>query len=211
MKKLKLVVPLLLLTALVLTGAMCEEERKRKKEKDDEDEEEEELKDYALYENEKWNFEIYHPDDWGKEILVDDLEGIAIDFVTPAESPEDYFLEDVVVASMADPYENFDELMTEIINEIEEDEYWEIVSYSEKMIGGYPAYEITYREKYYEEEVYYLHYFINGGNAWYQILYAAEGEDKYDKYLKQVETMIDSFKIRTSPSARTLIRYCINI
>ena len=195
MKKLKLVVPLLLLTALVLTGAMCEEDTRKKREKDDEDEEEE-LEDYTLYENEKWNFEIYHPEDWGKEIISDNPEGMAVGFTAPAESLDDYFLEGVaVVASVADPYEDFDELMAEIISEIQEDEYWELVDYSEEMIGGYPAYKMIYMEKYYEEETKYLHYFINGDGTWYQIIYAAAGDDKYDKYLEQVETMIDSFEL----------------
>lgn len=196
MKKLKLAVPLLLLLALVLTGAMCEEEeRKRKKEKDDEDEEEE-LKDYTLYENEKWNFEIYYSKDWGKEIISDEPEGVAVGFTAPAETPEDYFLEGVVVvASVADPYEDFDGLMAEIINEIQEGEYWEMVDYSREMIGGYPGYKMTYIEIYYTEETKYLHYFVDGGDTWYQILYAAEGEDKYDKYLEQVETTINSFKV----------------
>ena len=196
MKKLKLAVPLLLLLVLVLTGAMCEEEgRRRKKEKDDEDEEEE-LKDYILYENEEWNFKIYYPKDWGKEIVFDEPEGVGVAFTAPAESPDDYFLEGVaMIASVADPYEDFDELIAEIISEIEGDEYWELVDYSIEMIGGYLGYKIIYMEIYYTEETKHLHYFVDGGDTWYQILYSAEGEDKYDKYLEQVETMIGTFEV----------------
>ncbi len=205
MKKLKLAIPLsrlwrvslwmILLLALVLTGAMCEEEERRRK-KDDEDDEEEELKDYTLYENEKWNFKIYYPKDWGKEIVFDEPEGVGVGFTAPAESPEDYFLEGVVViASAADPNQGFDELMTKIINEIQEGEYWELVDYSKKMIGEYMGYKIIYIETYYAEETKYLHYFVDGGDNWYQILYGAENEVKYNKYLEQVEIMVNSFEI----------------
>ncbi len=194
MKKLKLAVPFLLLLALVLTGAMCEEEeRKRRKDKDDE---EEELKDYTLYKNEKWNFKIYYPDDWGKEIISDESEGVVVGFTAPAEGPEDYFLEGVaVVASTADPYEDFDELMAEIISEIEEDEYWEMVDYSRETIGGYPGYKMIYTELYYAEEIKYLHYFVDRNDTWYQVIYVAEGDEKYNKYLEKVEIMINSFEI----------------
>ena len=196
MKKLKLAIPLLLLLALVLTGAMCEEEeRKRKKDKDDEDEEEE-LKDYTLYEDEKWNFKIYYPKDWGKEIISDEPEGAAVAFTASAESPEDFFLEGVVVVvSVADPSEDFDELVAEIISEIQEGEYWELIDYSEEMIGGYMGYKVIYTETYYAEKTKYLHYFVNGGDTWYQIMYGAENEVKYNKYLEQVEIIINSFEI----------------
>ncbi len=194
MKKLKLAIPFLLLIALVLTGAMCEEEERRRK-KDDEDEEEK-LKDYTLYENEKWDFKIYYPKDWGKEIISDEPEGVAVVFTASAESPEDHFLEGVaVVASVADPYQDFDELMAEIINEIQKSEYGELVNYSEEIIGGYPGYKLIYKETYYEEETKYLHYFVDGGGTWYQIIYGAENEVKYNKYLEQVEIMIGSFEI----------------
>jgi len=173
---------------------MCEEEERRRKK--DDDDEEEELKDYTLYENEKWNFKIYYPKDWGKEIVFDEPEGVGVGFTAPAESPEDYFLEGVaVVASAVDPYEDFDELMAEIISEIQEGEDWELVDYSKEMIDGYPSYKVIYIEIYYAEETKYLHYFVDGGDIWYQVLYAAEGEDKYDKYLEQVEIMVNSFEI----------------
>jgi len=196
MKKLKLFLPILLLTALVLTGAMCEEEERRRNREKDDDDEEEELKDYTLYENEKWNFKIYYPKDWGKEIISDEPEGTAVGFTAPAESPEDFFLEGIaVVASVADPYEDFDELIVEIVNGIEESEYGELVDYSEEIIGGYPSYKMIYVETYYAEETKYLHYFVNGGDIWYQIIYVAGGEDKYDKYLEQVEIMIGTFEV----------------
>ncbi len=196
MKKLKLFLPIFLLTALVLTGAMCEEEeRKRKKEKDDEDEEEE-LKDYTLYEDEKWDFKIYYPKEWGKEIISDEPEGVVVGFTAPAESPEDFFLEGiVVVASVADPYQDFDELIAEIINIIQENEYGELINYSEETIGGYPSYKLIYKDAYYEKETKYLHYFVNEGDIWYQIIYGAEDEVKYSKYLEQVEIMVNSFEI----------------
>ncbi len=196
MKKLKLFLPILLLAALVLTGAMCEEEERRRKKDDEDEDEEEELKDYTLYEDEKWNFKIYYPKDWGKEIISDESEGAAIGFTAPAESPEDFFLEGlVVVASVADSYQDFDELIAEIISEIQEGEYWELVDYSEEMIGKYPGYKMIYTEAYYAEKTKYLHYFVDGGDTWYQIIYGAENEVKYNKYLEQAEIMIGTFEV----------------
>lgn len=197
MKKLKIVVPFLLLAALVLTGAMCEKEkRERKKEKEEEEEEEEEkLEDYTLYENKKWDFKIYYPKDWEKEIVVDDPDGVMVGFTSPEEDPEDYLLENVVVvAAEPDPYEDFDEMATEMINGIQEDEYLGLVDYSKEMIAGYPGYKIIFTEETYEGELKYLYYCMNAGETWYLILYTA-GKDTYSKYFEQVETMIDTFEI----------------
>lgn len=207
MKKLKFAVPLsrpwrvslglMLLAALVLAGASCgEEERsKRKKDEDEEDEEEDKLKDYTLYENEKWNFKIYYPNDWEKEVLSEEADGIMLGFLSPQENEEDYFAENVIVLAFKPELgADFSELVLQSINDLQEDPYMNLVSSSQEMISGYPCYKIIYTETWDSDNLQYLHYLINANDTWYQILYTAE-QATYSKFLEQVETMIDSFEI----------------
>jgi len=81
--------------------------------------------------------------------------------------------------------------MANLIADLSGDNYITLLDYGNVIISGYPAYEASYVY----EDIQYLHYFINAGDTWYQILYVAL-ESTYSKYLDQVETMIDSFEIK---------------
>ena len=184
-RKLKfIIVPVLLLTALVLIGASCGEEERRKSR--DEDEEK-----YLTYENENWGFEIKYPEDWKKEEEDDSFDEFAVVFTTPPEDEDDEVKENLLVyASTAQP-DDFDELMADLIADLSGDSYVTLLDYEKVMISGYPGYKASYIY----EEIQYLHYFINAGDTWYQILYVAL-ESTYSKYLDQAETMIDSLEVK---------------
>lgn len=196
MRKLKfIIVPVLLLAALVLIGASCGEDDRRSRDRDDEEE------DYLTYENEEWEFEIKYPEDWKKEEEDYSSDEFTIIFTTPPEDEDDEIKENLLVyASTAQP-DDFDELMGELIEELSKDSYITLLSNSRVIISGYPGYELSYTySDYYSEELgeeslQYLHYFINAGDTWYQVLYVAL-ESTYSKYIDQAETMIDSFEIR---------------
>ena len=189
MRKLKfIIVPVLLLAALVLIGASCGEEERRKSRDEDEDEEE-----YLTYENERWGFEIKYPEDWKKEEEEEDygFDEFAVIFTTPPEDEDDEIKENLLVYASTAPSDDFDELMADLIADLSGDSYVTLLGYKKVMISGYQGYEASYIY----EDIQYLHYFINAGDTWYQVLYVAL-ESTYSKYLDQVETMIDSFEIK---------------
>ena len=188
MKKLKfIIVPVLLLTALVLIGASCGGEDRKRSRDEDEDEEK-----YLTYENERWGFEIEYPEEWEKEEEEDNnFDEFAVIFLTPPEDEDDEVRENILVYASTAPADDFDELMAELIADLSGDSYVTLLGYKNVMISGYPAYEASYLY----EDIQYLHYFINAGDTWYQILYVAL-ESTYSKYLDQIETMIDSFEIK---------------
>ena len=186
-KKLKfIIVPVLLLAVLVLIGASCGEEDRRSSRDDDEDEEE-----CLTYENEKWDFEIEYPEDWEKEENDYSLDEFTVSFVTPPEDEDDEVRENLLVYASTAPSDDFDELMGDLIADLSGDSYVTLLGYEKIMVSGHPGYKANYIY----EETQYLHYFINAGDTWYQILYVAL-ESTYSKYLDQAETMIDSFEIK---------------
>ncbi len=184
-RKLKfIIIPVLLLTALVLIGADCgEEDRKRSRDKDDEEE------NYLTYKNEKWGFEIKYPEDWEKEEEDYSYDEFTVFFISPFEDEDDENRENLLVyASTAEP-DDFDELMTDLIADLSESTT--LLDYEKLMVSGHPGYKASYIY----DEIQYLHYFVNAGDTWYQILYVAL-ESTYSKYVDQVETMINSLEIK---------------
>jgi len=186
MRKLKFVILPLLLISLVLVGAMCEEKSSRRSRDKDEDEEK-----YLTYENEEWEFEIKYPEDWGKEEESYGYNEFAVVFTAPPEDEDDDVKENLLVyASIAQP-DDFDELMAGLLADLSGDPSITFLGSSKVMISGYPGYKASYIY----EDIQYLHYFIDAGDTWYQVLYVAL-ESTYSKYLDQAETMIDSFEIK---------------
>ncbi len=194
MNKLKFVILPLLLISLVLVGAWCEEESSRRSRRDrgeQEEEEEEEEENYLTYKSAKWEFEIKYPEDWEKEEEDYGPSEFAVVFLTPPEDEDDEAKENLLVyASTAQP-DDFDELMAGLIADLSGDPSVTFLGSSKIMISGYPGYKASYIY----DDIRYLHYFINAGDTWYQVLYVAL-ESTYSKYLDQAETMIDSFEIK---------------
>lgn len=194
MRKLKFVVAsVLLLTALILVGASCGEKETRKKDRDKEEPEQEE--NYLTFENKNWNFKIDYPEDWEKEVIAEELDGVAVAFITPEESLTDDFQEYIIViAAEPNPYEDFDELIGKAIKEFPGQEDMDLIDSSKVIIAGYSSYKLIYTQIEYESELQYLHYFLDSGDVWYQILYVAK-KSQYSKYLEQVETVVNSFEV----------------
>jgi len=196
MKKLKFIFVPLLLMSLVLIGLSCGEEERRRSKDDDEEKEK-----YLSYENTKWGLEIEYPEDWEKEEEDYGADEFAVVFTSPPEDEEDTDKENLLVyVSTARP-EDFDELMAGLLADLSGDPYITMIDSERIMISGYPGYKVNYTYKDYyseeldEEKIRYLHYFINAGDTWYQVLYVSL-ESTYSKYIDQVEIMIDSFKIK---------------
>ena len=184
MRKLKfIIVPVLLLAALVLIGASCgEEDRKRSRDKDEDKEK------YLTYESERWRFEIEYPEDWEKKEDDYGYDESAVFFISPLEDEDDEDRENLLVYASIAQADDFDELMAGLIEDLSEGA--NSFDYERVMVSGYPGYKASYIY----DEIQYLHYFINAGDTWYQILYVAL-ESTYSQYIDQVETMIDSFEI----------------
>lgn len=192
-----LILPIILLLALVLIGVIIgvgykkENSEKPKEEKD----EEEKSENYLNYENEQWGFEIRYPEGWEKQ--EESLEnGFTIGFVTPYENADDSARENVIVLASRPEQQNFDDLMAQAIEEIPKDPSANLIDYSKIIVSGYPGYKLNYSYlDYYSGKFLYLHYFINAGDKWYQVLYVAL-ESTYPQYLPQVQTIVDSFVIK---------------
>jgi len=196
MKSIKIVIPFLLL-AFILTGVSCGDSFDKDSKKDKEEKEEEkktEDENYSLYENKSWGFEIKYPDDWEKEVIANEYNGMAVGFLSPLENDEDNFQENIVVIAAEPNPDDFDELMEEAIESLRDYEYGELIDSSEKTISSYPGYELIYTDSYSGEIKKQLHCFINASDVWYQILYTAD-ENKFIKYLARAKTVINSFKI----------------
>jgi hypothetical protein len=188
-----LIILVLILAVLVLIGVGYKKENSEKPE--EEKNEEEKFEDYSDYKNEQWDFEIKYPNDWGKQEETLDA-GFAVSFLAPQETSDDSAWENVTVLALMPEQQNFDELMAQTIEEIPKDSNANLMDYSKVIVSGYPGYKLSYSYvDYYSGKLQSLHYFINAGDKWYQILYVAL-ESTYSQYLPQAQTMINSFVIK---------------
>lgn len=187
------IILVLILAALILIGVGYKKENSEKPE--EEKDEEEKFEDYLNYRNEQWEFEIKYPKDWDKQEESLDI-GFTVGFLTPQENLDDLTRENVVVfASMPEP-QDFDDLMAQAIEEIPKDPNANLIDYSKVIVSGYPGYKLSYSyADYYSGKLQSLHYFINAGDKWYQVLYVAL-ESTYSQYLPQAQIIIDSFVIK---------------
>lgn len=179
---------------LILIGAECGKEESKKSEKE-KDKKEDQYENFLTYESKEWKFEIKYPNDWEKQEESSDTN-FTVGFLTPQENVDDSARENVVIfVSMPEP-QNFDDLMAQAIEEIPQDSNANLMDYSKVMVSGYPGYKLNYSyTDYYNGKLLYLHYFINAGDKWYQMLYVAL-ESTYSQYLAQAQTMINSFVIK---------------
>lgn len=192
MKRFKIIIPLLLVS-LLLVGAQCGDDSSKRSESEDE-EKEDKFENYLTYQNEEWGFEIKYPKDWEKEEEDYGYDGFSVIFITPQEGPDDMTSENVIVFVSGPEPEDFDELMTLIIEEFPLDSNKELFDYSRVMISGYPGYKLEYSDRSLGD-LRHRHYFINAGDVWYQVLYTTL-ESTYSEYLEQFEVMINSIKLK---------------
>ncbi len=151
--------------------------------------------DYEEYKKSDWGFEVKYPKDWEQKKIDENGENLSIAFFSPKEDNLDVFIENVIVFASKAEGQDFDELMGEGIKEMAEDPVKELIENRKTSISGYPAYVLEYLVTDYATKSKYLHYFINAGERWYQILYTAR-IDTYDDHFKTVEKIINSMVIK---------------
>lgn len=196
MKRIKYFIPVVVvLVGLVLVGVFYkgdENEKSEKKEKKPDI-----YVSYDVYEKESWGFDIKYPEDWDKEILGNNAEGFAVGFRSPEEGEDDMFAQNLIVFAAVPKPQDFDKMMEVGINEMSADPSIDIDDYRKVIISEHPAYLIEYSIADATTEFKYLHYFINGGEFWYQILYTAD-IDGYLTFVEEAQKIIDSFVIKKS-------------
>ena len=190
-KKLKYFIPVMLI-ALILTGASCEDDDDKKS---DRKKKPDVYASYDEYEKNDWGFEIKYPDDWEKEVLGESTEEFMVAFITPEEGKDDTYSQNLIVyASLPQP-QDFDELMQAAIAEMSDTPSVDMDSYRKVTISGHPAYVTKYSIADVAVTFKYLHYFIDGGDFWYQIMYMAD-EEGYSTFIDEAEKTIESFTIK---------------
>lgn len=183
-KKLKFLIPLLLV-ALILVGGSCGQ--------DSNDPGGETEESYTTYSNEKWKLEFKHPEEWYLEFENDSDIGLTLALNAPksadAEESNAGFL---VVAYVPEKEQVFNQEIEKSISQLEASQI--LIAQSEKTIAGRNGYELIYVDNPSTPKTKQLHYFIDGGDVWYQLLYMAE-VDSYENWLEEVRGMVNSFKI----------------
>ena len=146
--------------------------------------------DYLVYADEKWNFEISYLTSWKEEKLQG--EGlVAFEISVPEEEGHTSLF---VMAFNPSSEQVFEDEMQKSIEQLEAEGI--LISSSKEAMSGTNAYKLvyTYDDDFSGFKVKQQHYFIEGGEVWYQILYSAK-EETFDKYLLEVEQMAETFRI----------------
>lgn len=190
-KKLKYFIPAILI-ALVLIGASCDKDDDKKS---DRKEKPDIYASYEEYEKTDWGFDIKYPNDWKKEILSDTAEGFVVGFLSPEESDDDMFAQNIIVFTSLPQPQDFEEAMKYGLEEMSANPSIKVHSYKKVMVSESPAYVIEYSAVDIVTDFKYLHYFIDGGEFWYQILYTADREG-YEVFVDEAQKIIDSFTIK---------------
>jgi len=186
----KYIIPIMLVS-LVLTGASCGDDDKSSRREREEDI----YENYLAVENNDWGFEVKYPDDWEKEILGEDTTGIIVGFRSPRADDSDMFAENITLLAYMPQPQDFDEMMQIGIDEVSKSPGTTLFSSRKVMVSGHLAYVLEYSVTDYTTEFKYLHYFIDGGDYWYQILYTSEISE-YNKSLNIAKKIIESFIIK---------------
>ena len=161
------------------------------KEKINETEETKELGELFSYSNDQWKFEIKYPHDWEPLLIDENEESFSVGFQKVSESSGNNFISGILVSAFFSE-EDFETVMEEGADLIVAGA--RIISSEKIEISQSPAYVFEYIVTDYISSIKYLHYFIEGNDYWYQILYFAESSD-YDKNIELIKRSIKSFKI----------------
>jgi len=184
MKKPKIII-FFLLIALVLVGASCGEK------KDGATIEEE--NGYIVYSNESWNFEFKYSEDWDLEFEEESDVNLAFALNSPRQDDSiEASAGFLIVAYIPEEGKIFNEEVQKSIDQLKVGQV--LIDYSEKSLAGRYAYEVIYSDSPSDPKTKQLHYFVDGGDIWYQLLYMAK-QDIYNNHLGTIEDMINSFKI----------------
>jgi hypothetical protein len=149
--------------------------------------------DYLVYADEKWNFEINYLTGWKEEKLQG--EGLLV-FEISVLNEESGISEASLLVLAFNPSSSqvFEDEMKESIERLKAENA--LTSSSKETISGANAYKLVYAydDNFSGFKVKQQHYFINGGEVWYQILYTAR-EEIFDKHLLEAEQMAETFRI----------------
>lgn len=181
------------LSALVLVGSSCRE-NVQEENSEPSSLEEKQYSDYSIYKNAQWGFKLNYPGNWAKKELDGDAAGFSIGFLSPRQDESDMFAENIVVLAYDPKGQDFETVMQAGISEVSKIPGIELSEYKKTFFAGYPAYELRYGASDYNSKFQYIHYFVNGGAIWYQVLYTSE-ENSYSLFLSEAENIFNSFEI----------------
>jgi hypothetical protein len=147
----------------------------------------------VFYSDPDWGFELSYPADWQVQPLPQGETMVSFGVIAPEKNDSgDTVAKLFVLAFKPLSSQVFENEMQNSIQQLQSMNIF--ISQSESTIGGYPAKELIYLDNPENPETKQLHYFIDRGDTWYQVLYAASS-DKFDQYLPTAEDIIASFKI----------------
>ena len=155
--------------------------------------EEEQVLAPIFYADEEWGFEFSYPADWETRSLFQREGMTTFGIDSPVEDKSGGPAASFIVLAF-NPGEEavFNTEMERSIKDLEDTGI--LASQSQRTIAGFSAIELLYADDPENPTTEQLHYFIDGGDTWYQLLYAVKKE-KFDEYLSEIEKMIESFKI----------------
>jgi hypothetical protein len=148
---------------------------------------------FLMYEDDINKFTVQYPSSWQKQENVYGSHGVQF---TPVASDRDNVLIDVLTK----PNLTLDSWTKEKFNSIESRQGSEVIQSSPTTISGNSAHEVTYLWE--GDKIMELWTVI--GNRLYAVSYVAEGEEKFQRYLPIVKSIIDSLRINDPQEALRL-------
>ncbi len=147
---------------------------------------------YKLFRSTPLGFSIEYPDFWNKN--SDNKEGIAV-FVTPAEGYSDQHSESLSVQRFT-PDMAYTDYVRGYVSDLESSvENYKLVSEKETTLAGQKAYQIVYESSTADGKnaLRFMQTFAEYKEKIYVLTYIGEFES-YTYFLKDIETMIETFK-----------------
>lgn len=154
---------------------------------------------FLVFEDPKWGIRIKYPEDWGK---IENQPGVAVIFLSPKETDLDVFQENVniVVQDLSkDPMtlKNYTDLAIRQLQVVFK-RSMKVVESTPTLLAGQSGYKFVYQgadEKNPNLNIKIMHVWCIKNNKAYQFTYAAL-VSSFDRYLKTVNTMLGSFRIK---------------
>jgi serine/threonine-protein kinase len=155
----------------------------------------------STYTNQAYGFSIDYPSHWTVQEASPELPGVAAAFISPRENPLDGFSENVVIviqdlSPKPMTLQQYTQTAVEQIRAVFE-EHMEIVDSSPMMMAGRSAHKLIYQgaERYGKKTLKMMSvWIVEGKVVAYQVNFGAAA-DEFDKYLKIVNPMVQSFSV----------------
>ena len=142
------------------------------------------------------HFSISYPADWTME---ENTNNVNVIFYSPLDTDLDFFQENVNVVERSYPNDpqdikNYAELAVKQMQAVFKENFL-LLSTEPAFLDLYPAYRITFIGRGPQAELKFLILCARKGERSYQMTYVAVSS-QYDKYLKKVNKMIGSFRMK---------------